>query len=561
VPGKADPLSEENHIIFSAGPASGTNCYYSSKSVVSTKSPLSNIYLFSLCSSNLSHQIKQAGFWAIDIKGIAEFPTYIVIDNREVEFRDATSVWGLKTHEAHEAMLGNLQMKKAESIVIGPAGEALVTYAAIMTKDPLTRAFGRGGAGCVMGAKKLKGLIINGDGKVSAGDITRFDGVKKAIIKNIERNKKWAEQWHLYGTGADLEWLDREGIIPTRNWQGGQFEGWRGIDTSATARKWPRESHSCASFCPTPCAHYVQIKKGQYKGVHCSGPEYETIYAFGSQCGINKFDAISAAGQICDEYGIDTISAGVSIGFAMECFEKGLIGLNDTDGIELRFGNDRSMIAALMKIVNQEGFGCQLSEGVKSLSKKIPGSEAFAMHAKGLELGGYECRGLMGQALEFAISNRGGCHHAYGLPARTELPEGSNMEIEGKGEQVKNLAILWIIRDCIPMCGFPRMIVTNDMLPDIVSSLFGEPWSLGDLKKVGMRIICQERLFNMREGITRKDDTLPPRLLYEAKPDGRTKGVVVPLENLKDDYYRAMAWDISTGNPTNSVLKEFGLQK
>ena len=217
---------------------------------------------------------------------------------------------------------------------------------------------------------------------------------------------------------------------------------------------WPEKGRACGPYCPTPGPRDVEVKEGPYKGAH-SDIEWETIYAFGSSCGVDKMDAIIAASQICDEFGIDTMSAGITIGFAMECFEKGLIGIKDTDGIELRFGNDEAMIAMLKKIVNQEGFGKKLAKGTKRLSEEIKGSEAFAMHAKGLELGGYECRGLNGQALQFAISTRGGCHHAYGLPARVETADGTRLNIEGKGEQVKNMAISRILCDSLIFCTFP----------------------------------------------------------------------------------------------------------
>ncbi len=560
VPAHADPLGAENHLIFSAGPASGTNFFYSSKAAVNTKSPHTGIYMYAICSTTLAHQMRNAGFWAIDIKGVADSPVYIVVKSGEVEFRDAGQLWGMQTTEAQQAMLGELSPLKASTVAIGPSGEKLLQYAAIMSGSP-SRTFGRGGSGAVMGAKKLKGLAVYGDGKVQIADPVRLQEARDAIRENIAANKKWAEKWRLYGTGADLEWLNAEGAIPTRNWRGGQFEGWRGIDTGTAAAEWPRANHSCAPFCPTPCAHHIDVEKGPYKGARCDGPEWETIYAFGSTCGVDKFDAISAAGQICDEYGVDTMSAGVSIGFAMECFEKGLIGLKDTDGIELRFGNDKAMIAALKKLVNGEGFGALLSQGVRKMSARIKGSEAFAMHAKGLELGGYESRGLMGQSLQFAIDNRGGCHHGCGIIVRDELLEGNQLEVESKGEQVKKLAIGRIIRDSLSMCTFPGKIVTDPMLPGIISGLLGGSWTMDDVRKVGVRIMCQERLFNMREGIARKDDTLPERLLSEPKPDGPNKGIVVPIEKLKDSYYRAMGWDLSTGNPPDSLLAELEIKK
>jgi len=561
VPARADPLSEENHLIFTAGPASGTNFYFSSKANLTTKSPLTNIYLFSISSGSVAHQIRKAGFWAIAIKGISDSPTYIVVNNQKVEFKDATSLWGMDPLEAQRAMLGGLSEEKVATMAIGSAGEQLIKSAAIFSEGDYYRAFGRGGTGCVMGSKKLKGIIISGDGAAEIADRAKFEAAKKAVMDNIRANPKWAETRRNYGTGGDLDIMSEAGILPTRNWQGGTFEHWAKICTRTTAEEWPRKNRTCGPYCSAICSHDIELKKGPYLGAHCDGPEYETIYAFGSHCGIDKFDAVVAAAQICDEFGIDTMTAGVTIGFAMECFEKGLIGLKDTDGVELRFGDDQAMMAMLKKMVNQEGFGRRLLEGTKRLSEEIKGSEAFAMHVKGLEFGGYECRGLNGQALQFAIGARGACHHAYGLPARVEAYDGTRMQIEGKGEQVKNLAIGRITRDSFLACTFAGLVLTMPILADAVSALFGEPWSVDDLNRVGLRIMCQERLFNMREGITRKDDSLPLRLLNEPKPDGPTKGAVVPLDELKDEYYRAMGWDLSTGNPTDELLNELKVER
>ena len=561
VPPGADPLGEENHLIFSAGPANGTGMPYSAKSVVTTKSPLTNINLYSVSSGTFSHQMRRAGFWSLDISGVAESPVYIAINNEEVSFHDASPLWGIESATAQSLMLERLSSNNAATVAIGPAGEKLLKYACIMADGSTYRTFGRGGAGCVMGSKRLKGIIISGNNKIEPADKDSFNALKRAIVKNIGENKDWVEGHRNFGTGGHVVVLSELGVLPTRNWNVGHFEGAAKICTTTNKDEWPLKNISCAPFCPTPCSHYVEIERGPYWGVHCDGPEYETIYAFGSDCGIAKFDAIIAAAQICDENGLDTMSAGATIGFAMECFEKGLIRLEDTDGIDLRFGNDKAMLAMLEKIVNQDGFGKRLAEGVKRLSEEIKGSEMFAMHVKGLELGGYECRGLMAQALQFAINNRGGCHHGYGIPALTEVFDGTRMQIEGKGEQVKNMAIYAIIRDSLVICAFPRMIVTNTMLRDIASALFGEPWSADDLDKIGMRTICQERLFNMREGITRRDDTLPARLLNEPMPDGPTQGVTVPLEELKDDYYRVMGWDLLTGNPPDSLLDELEIER
>jgi len=322
---------------------------------------------------------------------------------------------------------------------------------------------------------------------------------------------------------------------------------------------WPEKGRACGPYCLTPGCREVEVTKGPYKGAK-SDFEWETVYAFGTTCGVDKMEAIVAASQICDEYGVDTMTAGITIGFAMECFEKGLIGLKETGGVDLRFGNDEAMIAVLKQMVGGEGFGRQIAKGTRVLSREIPGSEGFAMHAKGMELGGYECRGLNGQALQFAIDNRGGCHHGYGLPARMETSDNTRLDVAGKGEYVKKAAVSRMVRDSMILCTFGPLY-SNQMIADSLSALLGDNWSVEDLDEVGLRIICQERLFNMREGITAKDDTLPARLLKEPKPDGPTKGVVVPLDELKEEYYRAVGFDPSTGNPTDGLLAEMGIEK
>jgi aldehyde:ferredoxin oxidoreductase len=560
VPLKADPFGEENHILFTAGPASGTGLLYSSKTNLNTKSPLTGIYLHSISSGILASQMRKAGLWAIDIKGVSDAPVYLSIKDREVHYHQGESLWGMEPAAAQKAMLQGRSGGDAAAVAIGPAGEQLNPYAALFGEGSLYRCFGRGGAGAVMGSKKLKGLIVSGEGRVGVGDEDRFEVVKREISELLKTNFKiWADLWRKYETGADLDTLNGLGILPARNWQAGQFEGWRGINKSTLPMGWPEAGRACGPFCPTPGLREVEVKNGPYQGAR-SDVEYETLYSFGAACDIDKMEAIIAASQICDEFGVDTISAGIAISFAMECFEKGLINKKDTDGIELRFGNDEAMIAVLKKIVRREGFGKELARGTRYLSGKIRGAEDFAMHVKGLELGGYECRGLNGQALQFAVASRGGCHHSFGLPARREIMDNSRLDVEGKGEYVKNTAIGQIIRDSLIICTFCPAF-SDGILSKTLSALFGQPWSVEDFREVGMRVMCQERLFNMREGMTRKDDVLPGRLLKEPKPDGPTRGKVVPLEELKDRYYRAMGYDLQTGNPPDDLLVRLGIEK
>jgi len=560
VPAGADPLGEENHLIFTAGPASGPGLYYSSKANLCTKSPLTGIYLNSICSGILGAQIRKAGFWAVDIRGTADAPVYIVINDSDVSIRDGADLWGRETAETQKAMLGELSARDAATVAIGPAGELLHAYAAVFGEGSLYRCFGRGGAGAVMGSKKLKGFMIAGTGKVSVPNKVGFDAVQKKIVEQINTQfKDVAARWRRYETAADLETLNTMGLIPTRNWRTGQFDGWQGVNKSTTPMGWPEKGRPCGPYCLTPGCREVQVQEGPYKGAR-SDIEWETIYAFGTTCGVDKMEAVITASQICDEYGIDTMTAGITIGFAMECFENGLISEKDTEGIDLRFGNDQAMISALKKMVNNEGFGRQLAKGVRHLSQEIKGSASFAMHVKGLELGGYECRGLNGQALQFAVASRGGCHHSLGVPARKEAFDDSRLDVAGKGGLVKGMGIGQVIKDSLIVCVFCRAWMPP-LLLETLSSLSPEPYSMDEMRAVGVRVLCIERLFNMREGISRKDDTLPDRLLTEPKPDGPTKGSVVPLEELKDDFYKAMGYDLATGNPPDSLLAKLGIEK
>lgn len=555
-----DPLSPENPLIFTVGFAQGIDTPFSPKVVVSTKSPLTQGYLYSLSSGAFGHSIRKAGLMAIMIKGCADGPVYLRIADGHVEFRDAWHVWGMKTLEAQTAMLNECGDPHASTAAIGPSGEKFIKYAAIMNDGKTFRSFGRGGAGCVMGSKNLKGIVITGTKAIEPADPEKFKQVKARVREGLKENRSWAELRRTFGTGEDMPVMNEMGMLPTRNWQTGVFEREKLAEIAPTLNKdkWPRKNISCGPFCPNPCSHYIRVEEGPYEGASCDGPEYETMYVFGSNCGIDRFDAIVAAAEICDEYGIDTISAGLTISFLMECFTKGLIDTSRTDGLELRFGDAAAMIACLKKIVSREGAGYLWGEGTLRLSTQIPGSSAFAMHCKGLEMGGYECRGLYGQALAFALNPKGGDHHGFGLPARIEAANGTHRIVKGKGLFLKKDAIDRILADSIVLCTFPRKIMVP-LFDPLLTSLTGYPFSRESLDEAGLRILTVERLFNVREGLGRGDDTLPDRLLKEPLPDGPNKGSTVPLEELKNEAYTAFGWDLVTGIPGEEILKRVGI--
>ena len=555
-----DPLSPENPLIFTAGPAQGISVPFSAKAVVTTKSPLTGIYLYSVTSGAIGHRIRKAGYWAIMIRGRSPEPLYLQIDNEKVTFRDARNLWGQNTLDSQSAMLQETGAVQASAAVIGPAGEKLIKYAGIMTEGEKLRAYGRGGAGCVMGSKNLKGMVVSGNGVVLPADPAAMSAAKQKVSQGLKENSVWAELRRNYGTGEDMPLMSKLGMLPTRNWQTGvlEEETLKGIAPMLNRGQWPRRNISCGPYCPNPCSHYIEVKEGPYAGASCDGPEYETMYVFGSNCGIGKFDAVVKAAQICDENGMDVLSAGLTVSFLIECFTRGLIDLSHTDGIKLAFGDDEAVIKCLEKIASREGAGYLWGEGVRAVSAQIPGSSAFAMHVKGLELGGYECRGFYGQALQFALNPKGGDHHGFGLPARTEAADGTNREIKGKGELLKKDAQGRAVADSLVLCCFPRKVMFN-LFPDFLAAITGKTCTAADLAKIGLRILTLERLFNTREGMRRKDDTLPERLLKEPLPDGPNRGSTVPLEELKDDAYAVFGWDQKTGIPQAELLRELGI--
>ncbi|MBI2953282.1 MAG: aldehyde ferredoxin oxidoreductase family protein [Chloroflexi bacterium] len=556
-----DPLDPANPLIFSAGPAQGVGALYSPKTVLTTKSPLTGVYLRCVSGGSLGIALRKSGLYSLIITGKAPRPTYIVLRNQEVEFRSAEHLWGASVADSQNGMLTEAGISGAAVLGIGPAGEKGVKLACVLAEAERYRAFGRGGAGALMGSKNLKGLVAHGNKRLAPARPEAFAEVKESIRAFIKNNPQWTQRWKVHGTGADVVHLSKIGLLPTRNWQTGSFERAEAIDVGLSQffQENPRKVIACGPNCPNPCSHYATITSGEYAGAKARGPEYETIYSFGSNCGVDRMDAIIAAGQICDEHGLDTMSTGVAVAFAMECFERGLIGKKDTDGLELRFGNYEAMLAMVANIAERKGLGALLGEGVRKASQEIPGSEGIAMHTKGLELGGYEARASNGQALSFALCPIGGSHGVMGLPARVESLDGSGGKMEGKGQLVRNLTIDKVLFDSAVVCQFGAGPLRRAVIGQLLRAITGRDWSDADLERLGMRVAALERMFNVREGLTRDEDTLPRRLLEQAMPTGPTAGRTVNIEPLKDDGYAALGWDQS-GIPTEQLLAGLNLK-
>ena len=555
-----EPLSEENKIIFTSGPLQGSGIPFSGRTQLVTKSPQTGTYLYSNAGGTMGINMNQCGFSAIVIEGKSHTPVFVEIINESVVFHDAAKYWGLTTTLAQKEISEDLLNYESSIAVIGPAGENLVKTACIVTGGEFSRTFGRGGAGAIFGSKNLKGISIKGDNKIIIKNSSLLSDAKMSIIQAVKEKKEWREMRIRYGTPADIQLLNERGLLPSYNWKTGVFDKVEALYPENLRNKYVVKDVACSPHCLTPCSKLSMVHEGEYKGYQCDGPEYETVYAFGSNCGIDRYDAIIAFNKTCDELGLDTISAGVTIGFAMECFEKDLLKKEKSDGIELRFGSPEGIIETLKKMAHKQGIGKILADGVKSASDLIgKGSEAFAMHSKGMEFGGYECRGSFGQSLQYALSSRGGCHHDLGLPARAEIADGTDLTITGKGNQIKELAKLRIVYDNAILCSFGRTVIGIEPIAKAISSIWDSEITVEDLQLASLSTINIERCFNVLTGVRRENDRLPDRLLNEKLPDGPHKGSTVPLELLKDDFYESFGWDLKNGIPKRDILINLGM--
>ena len=561
LPPKTDPLGEENLLIFSTGPLAATSAPCSSRFCLTTKSPLTGFYLSSISGGYFGPALRKAGIDVLVIKGRASRPTYLLVKEDGVEFRDASGLWGMATDHTQEFIRSEL----GDSVgitCIGPAGENLVPYACLINER---RALGRGGGGAVMGSKNLKAVVVQGVQKPPLGDEGRFRTAVKRAFDEIQKNPITSKTFPKYGSASWMTPLKEFGITPCKNWQISPPPEIEKITFESIRDDFVVKDMHCAPPCPIKCSKLTLVRQGQFAGLLTEGPEYETIYSFGSCCGIYDGSAIIAADDFCDRYGLDTISAGVSIAFAMECYERGLIDARVTEGMELSFGNNHVLLPLLHKIVYQKGFGRMLAQGTKRMAERLgKGSEAFAMHAKGMELGGYDPRGVKGMALVYACGSRGGCHHAGGFTVLAEVLSGKldRFSDQGKAKLVKETRDRRSAAfDSGMLCAFAGAALSDGTIAEMISGASGHPFSAADIYTLGDRIGCVERAFNVREGLTPALDTLPGRLLNEVLSEGPNKGRKIDLPTLKKEFYQECGWDEVTGLPKKEKVSALGLNR
>jgi len=546
-----DPLSPETPLIFVVGPLTGTTAPSAGRFGVLTKSPATGAFLDSYCGGFFAQTMKYAGYDAIVIRGAAREPKILIIDDEKVRIEDGTGVWGKTVMEATKT-LKITYGEGFQTVVIGPAGERAAPIAGIFSDQ---RTAGRGGAGAVMGSKKLKGIAIRGTGRVEVADPHEFEEAVW-IAHRMLRMSSQIKRLMTEGTANILELVNVAGALPTRNFQSGQFEENEKLWGEAWSREYWKRSIACHG-CPIACSKVAYSKT---RDIAVDGPDYETIFAVGTNCGVSDKEAIIYANYLCDLYGIDTISVGGIIAFVMELYQRGMISAEELDGIKAEWGNGDALVQLTEKIAKGEGIGELLQKGVREISKNFPGSEGFAMQVKGLEMPGYLPRAAKGIGLSYAISERGACH-LRGSPLIEILGGADPLTVDGKAALFKTTQLDVAVIDAAILCYFVKFGITLKEVYQMINPCTGFGYeSPRELHKVGERITTLARLFNTREGFSSKDDVLPKRSLSEPLPSGPAKGHVVELDELRSEYYKLMGWD-EKGVPTEETLVRLGLRE
>ncbi len=555
---RIDPLSPENKLIFAAGPLTGTYAPSGGRYNVVTKAPLTGTIAASNSGGTGGPELKFAGYDMLIIEGKAAKPVYLWIKDGAVEIRDAGHLWGKIVPDTQDAICAETDAD-AKVACIGPAGENLVLFAAIM--NDMHRAAGRSGVGAVMGSKNLKAVVVRGTGSVSCANDAGFLAAVMDARHKIQAHPVGGTGLRLYGTQVLMNIINQVGASPTRNWQDGFFPNADKVSGETLAAHQLQRPKGCFS-CIISCGRVTKVTNPKYKG-EGEGPEYETAWGFGGDCGVDNFDAGIKANYYCNEYGMDTISMGSTVACAFELYEKGLITLGDTGGIALNWGDGDAMLEMVRLTAVGEGFGKKLGQGSYRLAESY-GHPELSMTVKKQEMPAYDARAIQGVGLNYATSNRGGCH-MRGYTIETEVlgnpvfgPKMDQHTTEGKPQMVINWQNLTAALDATGSCQFTTFGIAAEELAAMLGPLTGVEYTAADFLKCGDRIWNLERLFNLKAGLTAKDDMLPPRLLKEPIKTGASKGKVNLLPQMLPEYYRLRGWD-ENGVPASEKLQELGL--
>lgn len=569
-----DPLSPEAPLIFGVGPLGGTLAPCSGRFSVTFKSPLTGIFGDSNCGGHWASELKMAGYDHIVITGKANHPVYLWIDNDKVQIRDALSIWGKSTWETDELIREDVMERTAQVACIGPAGENLVRFAAIICNR--ARAAARCGPGAVMGSKNLKAIAVRGDRGLYVADKTSLNEAVEEAVSAILSDPLY-ESAKTYGTLAITPLAQALGFLPTRNFQESAFEGADKLTGEVFIKRFATGHKGCYN-CPVGCSRLYRVTEGPY-ATQGEGPEYETVAALGPKCGNDNFESILQANTLCNQLGMDTISTGNVLAWAMECYEKGVLDKTHLRGLDLRFGNPSAMIDLIKRIAAREGIGNILAEGAYRAAQKLGGSD-WVVHNKGLDYPAVDTRGTKGMALSFAVSPRGG-DHLKGLSLYEVAPDLYAQDIK-RETGIEVTPRYWLryetkaglmrwhenwhgVVDSLGLCKLEGIAI-KPLLPKhfqrMLVAATGWDVSVEYLEQIGERIWNLERLFNVREGMGRSNDFPPRRLLEEPIANGPARGECLDrrsYEQMLDEYYRLRGWDSETGIPTKEKQRELGL--
>lgn len=563
VPKGVDAFDPKNVLAMAGGLFDGFPVGTGGKVAFAAKSPATGTLAESIMGGSIGPELKHAGYDALEIVGKAEKPSYIFIDNDTVEVNEADDLWGKDTRQTADA-LKRRHGWDVKVACIGPAGEKLSKIACI---DCDERQAGRAGLGAVMGSKNLKAIVVRGTNDLVPANPKKLLDLALHYQKVYEAAGSFVEDTK-YGTGEFLGWVNKErGVFPTRNWQEAVFAEREKIDPYYWATRYVSKNKACFA-CTKPCGKLFEVKEGKFKGVAVDGVEYETLYALGGACGNPDVESVARANELCDIYGMDTISAGVTVGFAMELMQRGIITEKDV-GFKLTWDNASDAVPRMIELMGRrEGFGDVLADGVRVAAKKI-GKEAerYAVHTKGMEPPAYDVRGMKGHGLAYMTSTRGACHLRAGFYAPELVGkfwkwEGiDRFSPAGKGAMVAQMENFMCVYDSVGLCKFSRGFYLIAKLPEVIEAITGLKFTEDELLKIGERIHNMKGNFNANEGMTRKDWLLPPRITEEPIPDGPSKGHKISVDEMNvmlDDYMKARGWT-KDGVPTPEKLKELDI--
>ena len=557
VPRHTDPLSPENKLIISSGPLSGLMIPGAGKCDFTTKSPLTNGYASSSLGGHFTAEIKYAGLDSIILEGASPKPVYLFIENDKIELRDASHLWGKGTIAVEKELKEKLG-EEFQIAVIGPGGENGVSFASI--NHDFGRQAGRGGVGTVMGVKKVKAIAIHGTKSISVADPEGYRKAGMALFKAC-KDAEGLKPWQSYGTTIVVSWCDEVGALPTRNFSAGSFEGGKTLYGPVMREQIVITDKGCFG-CPSPCGKYSRMKR--YNS-NVEGPEYETIGMLGSNLGLSDIQDVAQANLLCDDLGIDTISTGGAIGWAMECYEKGIFTKKDTDGLELKFGNTQAVFALTEKIAKRQGLGALLAEGVKKAAKKVgQGSDKFAIQVKGMEQSAYATHNATAMLLAYMTCDVG-AHHNRAWAITYDLQVGREKVVPEKVARVIWLQNFRPMFDVLGACRLQwvELSIDRDLYVPALAAITGIHRTWQDLETVGERIWNLTRLYWSREneGFGRTWDQPSPRFYEEPPKTGVTAGQITRYEDVQhllDMYYEQRGWS-SDGMPTPETVNRLGL--